>query len=214
MVIIVAWCTPEEVRKEIGMLAEDVPDQDLEYYISRAHNRLLEDIAVSHRDENLIGDINGVNTTFTTSVGYIADSNFDNTINISDVTINTWGDRATIDTRTNVTASTLYPEFGIVVLTSAPANTVECVAMDYWTYPKEINTGKLSQVTALLAAYYYIGAEHLLMPQKWMHGAYRFEKGTPEEILERRYERALLGLKGRAHKKVKHDKITFLRGEE
>lgn len=205
------WTDPEQVRKELGLKVVDVSDEELNYYINKAQENLLHDIAVYRFEEPMIGTINGTNTTFQTLNYPIADANFDKVVNADDIEVYKWGDIENISTRQTVPVSLMYPKFGIVILRDPPESTIEVVTCTYYYLPMDIDFNRIGRATALLAAYYYIRTEMLLIPESWAHGAYRFQKGTPAEELLNEYYRELERLKGKMHIKREHEDIEFLR---
>jgi len=206
------WCTPEDVRKELGLLSEDVDDVTLLHYIEKAQDSLRDQISIYVFDEELAGDIDGVNTTFRTAHYPIADCDYDLAVGTSDVVLYKWGEYGSIDTRSTIAASTIYPDYGIIVLSDPPEGTIKAVTCTYYYYPTRIDMGRLPKVCALLAAYYYVRAEMLLIPEKWAHGAYRFERGTPAEMLYSEYERELGLLIRRDLYKASLGSLDLLRG--
>jgi hypothetical protein len=205
------WTQPDRVRKYIGLDASDVSDEDLSDYITKAQEELFDQISVYAFEEVMSGDIDGSNTTFTVSNPYIADSNFDLVADSLDVEVYKWGTYGSIDTMSTIGVSTIYPDRGLIVLNTPPESTIEAVTCSYYFYPRKLNLNRLEDVTALLAAYYYVRTEMLLVPKQWMHGAYRFIKGTPAEELLQEYYRNLEILLGRMHKKKVHGEVEFAR---
>ena len=207
------YSDPAEVRREIGLKAGDVPDDDILPFLNRAQKEVLDQIAVYQFEEDTVGSIDGDNTTFRLKHYPVADSNFDRLVGTADVEVYKWGDKDTIETKETVTVSTLYPDQGIMVLSSAPANTYDVVVASYWYYPRHIKLDRLHRAVALLAGYYYVRSELMLLPRRWAQGAYRFERGTPAEDIRKEYYRALEVIVGREHTKEKHDEVEFLRVE-
>jgi len=207
------WTNAEEVRKIIGLKVDDVTDQELEFYIDMAQKEIRDQISVYVFEEDLSGNVDGSNTTFTTKYSPIADSNFDLKVNASDIEIYKWGDSSSFDTRETVSVSTLYWDRGMIILSEAPASTYDVVRCNYYYYPRIFDLNRLKKITALLAGYYYIRSELLLVPKTWAHGAYRFAKGEPLEQLLNDYYRELESIIGRDHIKREHDTITILRDE-
>ncbi|MEM2262553.1 MAG: hypothetical protein QXK24_08895 [Ignisphaera sp.] len=203
------WCTPEDVRKELGLSVEDVSDADLDYYINKAQSDLLNDIAIYRHDEIMKGTIDGYNATFQTWFYPIIDSNFDKKVDPSDITVYKWKDAYNKET---VAVSSINPEYGIIIVSTPPSTEYIFLTCSYYYVPTYgINYERLSRVTALLAAYYYIRSEMLLIPETWAHGAYRFTKGTPaEELLNEYYREKDLLLK-KDYVKKKHGEVEFLR---
>lgn len=205
------WSDPESVRKIIGLSVDDASDQELEFYIDMAQKEIRDHISVYVFEDDLTGVIDGVNTTFSTRYYPIADSNFDLVVDHSDIEVYKWGDSNCIDTRETVSVSTLYWDKGLIILSDPPANTYDVVRCSYYYYPRKFDLSRLRRITALLAGYYYIRSELLLVPKTWAHGAYRFAKGEAVRDLLDDYYRELENIIGRDHVKKEHDTLRFLR---
>jgi hypothetical protein len=208
------WTSPNEVRKAIGLSVDDVTDEDLSYYIGKAQKELLDQLCIYEYEDKLVGNLDGINTTFNTSYVPIADRNFDLVVDTLDVEVYKWGHYGSMDTKETVSVSTIYPDKGIIILQSAPESTIDVVTATYYSFPRQLILDRLPMVTSLLAGYHYIRSEVLLLPRQWMHGSYRFIKGTPAEDILIEYYRNLDILLGREHRKVTPDNVTFLRDQD
>ena len=208
------YTNPEHVRRILGLTVDDVSDSDLESFIEEAQKEVLDQIAIYMFEDTLSGKINGSNTTFKTSYAPIADSNFDLKVDVNDLEVYAWGEAGSIDTRIKWSLSTIYPDYGTIVLSSAPDSTYDVITATYYYYPnRHIKLNRIPRATALLAGYYYILSEMLLIPEQWMHGAYRFRHARPYQVLLDEYYREINIILGREHVKEEHGEVELLRDE-
>jgi len=165
---------------------------------------LLNQIALHVSKDTLSGDIDGSNTTFETSYAPIADRDFDGTVGTSDVIVTAWVDSDDPFTAYTLSVSKVDADTGQIVLSSAPPSTIDQLTADYYYYPKRIESRLLTVATAYLAAYKYVLAEYLLIPQQFYHGAYRFRLGEPWNKLREEYERVVELLLAKPYAKGEH----------
>jgi len=185
------WTNPSDVRRLLG-LPEDTQDpafatdQDLEYYITRAQYAILPNVSIQVRDDQLTGTINGSNTEFYVSNYPIFDSNFDKTINVSDIQVYGWGDLDDLDTKTPLDVSSINWREGRVVLSSPPSSTFEALTADYRYSKYEVDFNLLEMATAYLAGYLYLTAEYMEIPLNVRTGAqtYRYTYDPATRCLE------------------------------
>jgi len=207
------YCTEDDVRRVLGLDIDDVSDETLKKYIEDAQKDVLNDMSKHIIDDELVGNINGSNTTFELTHKFMADSNYDGSINSLDVTVYRWGTSGSLDTRVESTVSTIYPEYGTLVLTAAPASTFSEVTATYYYYPSYVDISMISKPCAIQAAYQYFGREVLFWPENWMHGAYRFRL-NPERMmkwLENEYQKSLTRIMGKRWGKTEHSPPTLIR---
>jgi len=207
-------CNPEDVRKKIGLSVDEAPDETLYSHIDEAQKDLLRDVANLIEDEVLSGSIDGSNNTFSTAEVYIADRNFDNTVTASDVYVYAWTNSEDPYTKSSVAVSTVYSNNGKVVLTTAPSTSVTQITADYYHYTSPIDKGLMQEACAYLAAYYFAQREILLMPQQWMHGAYRFMKSSEYKSLLTEYYKKVDRLTGVASYRGEHGSVELLRSDD
>jgi len=183
------YCTEEDVRMALHLKQDRADDEELRYWINESQLELLRDISFSIKDEKVSGNIDGSNTTF--SVGYtpIADTDFDKLVGSTDVFVYGWTDESEPSSKVALTVSTIYVDYGTIVLSSAPSSTYEKITMDYRYYPNTINFDLASRATRQLAAYKFIFAKYLLIPERLAHGPIRFTFGRPYERLYKEYQR-------------------------
>ena len=206
-------CNPEQVRLRLGLTIEEAPDETVYNYIDRAQKDLRRDIAYWKFDDVLTGTIDGSNTTFSTSEIYIADRYFDNTVTIADIEVYGWTDSDNPATKSSLTITTIYPEYGKVVLSTAPSTSYEQITATYYYYGVPVDFTLIPEACADLAAYYYAKREIALQPQQWMFGAYRFIKSGDYKELAIDYFKKIDRLSGDISDIETHDEATLIRGE-
>lgn len=205
------YSSSDKVRRKLGLSVEDVADDVLEDYIENAQLDTLRDIAIYHRDEELEGDVDGANSTFSTSCLYLADKNFDLTVDKDDVEVYGWTDGDDATTRSSLAVSTIYPSDGIIVLSSAPATTYEKITANYYSFPGYVEMSWVSDACCYLAAYQYAVSEIVLTPSSWMHGSYRFMIGTEWSHLYIDYLAKIDRILQSRSERGSHDVPTLLR---
>ena len=199
------WCNPEDVRKILG-LENEVPDYKLEHFIEDAQREVLDRIAIYVEADKLDGSIDSWNTTFTYHHKYIADSNFDYE---PDMRVYAWKDGTILG---RLVIDTIDYDNQKVILYAAPSTNCTSITASYYYYPKYINTVRLRRVTALLAAYYYVLSEYLLIPEQWFHGAYRFRFDKAFDSLYDEFERELSNILRKEHYKGEFGTIEMFTG--
>ena len=183
------YCTEEDVRMGLHLKPDRADDEELRYWINEAQLELLRDISLSVQDEEVGGDINGSNTTFTVSHYPIADTDFDKAVGSNDVTVYGWVDGNEPATKTELTVSTIYVNYGTIVLSSAPSSTYDQITMDYRYYPNTINFDLAARATRELAAFKFVFTKYLLIPERLAHGPIRYTFGKPYNRLYNEYKR-------------------------
>ena len=199
------WCNPEDVRKILG-LENEVPDYKLEHFIEDAQREVLDRIAIYVEADKLDGSIDSWNTTFAYHHKYIADSNFDYE---PDMRVYAWKDGTILG---RLVIDTIDYDNQKVILYAAPSTNCTSITASYYYYPKYINTVRLRRVTALLAAYYYVLSEYLLIPEQWFHGAYRFRFDKAFDSLYDEFERELSNILRKEHYKGEFGTIEMFTG--
>ncbi len=199
------WCNPEDVRRILG-LENEVPDYKLEHFIEDAQREVLDRIAIYEEADKLDGSIDSWNTTFTYHHKYIADSNFDYE---PDMRVYAWSNGTILG---RLVIDTIDYDNQKVILYAAPSTNCTSITASYYYYPKYINTVRLRRVTALLAAYYYVLSEYLLIPEQWFHGAYRFRFDKAFDSLYDEFERELSNILRKEHYKGEFGTIEMFTG--
>jgi len=185
------WTTPDKVRSLLGLSVSDVEDRVLNKYIEDAQKEMLRQIALYARGDTLSGNINGTNTTFTTSYAPIADSNFDLVVDKNDITVYGMTDTSDPFSTVSLTVSSIDAYTGKIVMSSAPSSDYEALVAYYYYYPCTIDSNLIPTACAYLAGYKYVLAEYLLIPAQFYHGAYRFKLGEPWTLLRQEYEKLI-----------------------
>jgi len=187
------YATAKSIRKYTGIKVDDIPDAELEDYLTDGDDNVLDDISIARINDKLAGKIDGINTEYWCVSHPIADVNFDKTVNTLDVKVYKWGKEGSIDLREECTVSSINPHEGRIILSSAPANTFEVISMDYRFYPTSdtINWNQVEKAASLIAGYYYIFSEYLLIPERYARGAIRYTHAKPYYTLLDEYFRTI-----------------------
>lgn len=132
----------------------EIPDSEVSALIPEADRAILRLATIEVYDEQLTGDIDGVNKLFMTKHKPIADTDFDSDVDSSDVSV--WlvdYDSEQNPVHTSVQASSVNARDGIITLASAPttSNAEVGVFADYRYYKMPVDYDMLK-----LAANYYL----------------------------------------------------------
>jgi len=182
---------PNAVRKYAGLNPDDVPDNELDFYIDEADRIVFGDTAIQVTGETLCGKVNGENSIFTTAYRYIADTDFDCAITSSDVTVYAWGTAGDLDTKEEWNIDSVDGNEGKIYISSSsiPSSTYDCMTIDYYYYKHKPNWNMLRRAANFWAAYDYIFAEYLLIPTSLRRGALSWRHVKPyKDLLNRYYE--------------------------
>jgi len=199
------WCKPIDVLRVLGLKEEEIFKDDVEYFIEDAQREVLNRISILKEHDSLTGSINGVNTTFSYTHQYIADNDFDYN---PDMTVYLWSNGTITGT---LAISTIDIDNKHVIVTSAP--TSGSLTATYYYYPNYVSTIRLKRVTSLLAGYYYILSEYLLIPEQWFHGAYRFRWDKTFNKLLDEYEREINNILRREHYTDQFKEVSTYKAE-
>jgi hypothetical protein len=202
------YTTPDKVRRKLNITEDDVPDEDITPYIITAQKDMLKDISYGTIDD-LLSPLNG--TVYVGSKTFIADINYDATVNGTDVTVYGWTDGNDPLTKETLTVTRVLDRNGRFVISPAPTSYQKLTA-DYRYYSKPIDFEQVDEACAILAAYYYASAEIVLMPDQWMHGAYRFQKSQDIDRLIPLYWNKVYGIRGVAHESAEGKDAELERG--
>ena len=156
------------VRRILNLSTDDITDTDLADLLEDASKQLLEMISVRVVDEEvttLVGD-----KSFYVRYAPIADSNFDKSVDSSDITVYKWTTNYP-DSKTELTVSSVVALEGYVTLSSRPSGYTK-LTVDYRYYPTPIVFENLDICANYLCAYLYTVRETLLLP-------YTISMGTP-----------------------------------
>jgi hypothetical protein len=185
------YCSTVDVRDLTDITTDDISDSKLAELIDKATKIIIEDLTIPIIDEELDGNIDGSNTTFSVDRYPIADVTGDSVVTGADVTVYIWGDRTDPSTRETVPVSTIYPRTGKIVLSSAPAATIEQVTCDYhYTYEEYLDWDLINPACVYLTAYLFYIKKYTVVPTSLARGPMRFrwEAKPYIEFLDRYYE--------------------------
>ena len=185
------YCTSEDLRMRLHLNADRADDEECLYWINEAQREMLHDVSLEVIDESAQGDIDGSNTTFSVAGYPLADTDFDKSIDVSDISVYGWTDSDDPATKTGLTVSTVYSGYGTIVLSSAPAATYDKITVDYRYYTNSINLSLATNAARELAAYKLVLAKFALIPEKLAHGPVRYTWGRPAAKIYREYLRLL-----------------------
>lgn len=171
------YTTPADVRDLLGLTISEVEDHVLEELITKSQNIVLHYIQIQVRDEVIALDAE-TGTTIPLDNKYIADTNFDKTINASDVLVYGWIDSEDPGSRSSLALSILYPEHGIIVL-SSDASDYEKVTVNYSYYTCSIDWNLLDMAVAYYAAMLWVAKEEFLVPDDLTIGNVRVRQRQP-----------------------------------
>jgi hypothetical protein len=121
------YCTVEDMRDMTNLTSSDITDANLARFITLAGQQLNNDTSIYIEDENVAtvdkfktNQLNGTNTTFYTFAWPMGDYNNDFVVNTSDLFVDLVDNSTNPATRTPQTVSSITPETGQFVLSSAP----------------------------------------------------------------------------------------------
>jgi len=200
---------PNAIRHYAGLDEDDVPDSELDFYIDQADSVVFTDVAIQVIDEVIDGSPNGARGTLGTDNRYIADTNYDCAVNSNDVTVYAWGKAGSLETREEWGVSSINPNEGKIYLSSIPSATFDEITIDYYYYKHKPVWSLLRRAANLWAAYDYIFAEYLLIPQTVRRGAFQFRHTKPYRDLKLKYDEAINLFNKVPFAKKKHDDITM-----
>lgn len=186
------YTTPQNVRDLLGLTIEDAPDDILEEFITKAQNVLLHYIQVKVIEEEVIPDAT-TGTTISLSNQFIADVNFDKNINTLDVTVYGYEDEDSIESRTELSASTIWPENGILKL-SADASDYDKVTVTYSYYTCSIDWDLVDMATAYYAGMLWVAREEFLVPDELTIGNVKVRQRQPWNKLREEFLRMVFHL--------------------
>lgn len=148
------YCTLARLRAITHFKTTAISDSDVNLFIPDADRAIMRLATIEVYDEKLKGDIDGVNTLFTSEHAPIADIDFDADVDGDDVTVN----RVAYDSEENpesteVTVSSVNARDGIITLSAAPTtvNAEVGIYADYRYYKRPVDYDVLK-----LAANYYL----------------------------------------------------------
>lgn len=207
------YCTEDDVRKILNLNPDRADDEEVRYWIDEAQLDLVRDISIEVLDEKANGNIDGSNTTFSIDKYPMADTDYDSTINGNDFNVYLWGDSEEPASKVEASVSTVYPMYGSIVLSTAPASTYDQVTVDYRYYTNTINFTLAKYATRALAGSKFVLAKYLLIPKKLAHGSVRYTFGKPSEDLYKEYLRILNLMLTKPFLTQKYEAVKLIRSE-
>lgn len=193
------YCTPEDVRFRLKIREQDGSDIHMKKHITDAQLKLLKDISGYRIDEELYGTIDGTNVYFYTDKQFIADRNFDMTVDSNDLTVYLWTDASDPSTKSTATVSAVNSTIGQITLASAPTSGTAMVTCDYRFYNSYIEDWQeVTTACAYLAGYYWVIRDRLLLPDNVSFGGMRWRISFPQwRELYTEYARMIHALRGK-----------------
>jgi len=198
------YTTPQEIRDILGLDAEDAQDYILEEFIDKAQRVVIRYVQVEVLDEEMSGNINGTNNTFTTSHKFLADTNFDMQITTSDFTVYGWTDSDDPSSKVELTVSTFYPTKGIIVLASAPSTDYKKITINYSYYTCKMDWELLKLATTYYAAMLFVAREYFLVPISYSMGGITVRNNQPWDNLRDEFLRIIYHITS-----LPMDKVTY-----
>jgi len=206
------YASTADVRMLCGFTVDEVNDTDLQYYIDKATNLIIEHISIPRIDEELSGSIDGINTTFNTSYCPIADTDGDTDVDSGDLTVYGWTDSDDPSTKSTLSVQRVYARDGIIVLSSAPSVNIEKITCDYnYTLEENIPWDLVKIACSYLTGFLFIVKEWLLIPDSYSLGAIRFKHTRPYLHYLEQYYNIMSMIKTKVHVKSTTETIEVLR---
>jgi len=189
------------------LTTSDISDSDVVYLLKIASRRVLEDITVYRKLEDLTGTIDGSNKTFRTKSKPIADNNYDKTVDKNDVTVygydeDTYGNISL----TTLTVNSINADLGQVTLETAPNATDYdklVISYRYWNiYNQSIDWSLIDIATTYYACYLAYITEKGLLPITYRLGSLAVTWGRGRDDLRphiqflRLYESTIIQIRG------------------
>jgi len=200
------YATAQDVRDILGIDVEDAEDHVLEEFIERAQRQVIKYIQVEVLDEEASGNINGTNNTFTVKNKFFADTNFDMKITTDDFKVYGWTDSDDPSTKVELSVSTFYPTYGMIVLSTAPSTDYKKITVDYSYYTKAIDWELLKQATTYLAATLFVAREYFLVPVSYTLGGISVRNNQPWDRLREEFLRTVKLLTS-----IPMDKVNYIK---
>jgi len=209
------YVSTTDCRTYTGLTSTDVSDNDLQSFINLASSMIVQDLSISIVDEQPSGNVNGTNKTFEVSKYPIADINGDGTVSVGDVIMYQWTDDDDPSTRSTLTVSTIYPRDGMVVLSSAPASTIQKITADYsYTLEDSIDWNLVGIACSYLTAYLFCIKKFTVIPESISRGPIRFRYYTkPYNEYLSKYNELMYLIKSTNHIKKTSNKMELERTE-
>jgi len=185
------YTTPQDIRDLLGLTNDDAKDDILEEFITKSQNIILHYIQVKVIEEEISLDSSGKTIVLTNQ--FLADTNFDKLINTLDVTVYGYVDEDSIETRTTLSLSTIWPENGILKL-SSDASSYGKVTVSYSYYTCSIDWNLVAMATAYYAGMLWVAREEFLVPDELTIGNIKVRQKQPWNKLREEFNRMIFHL--------------------
>lgn len=204
------YTTQQDVRDLLGLTIDEASDTLLEEFINYAQELIRVYIQSPTIDGKLEGNLNGINTTFSTEHCYFADTSGDTSITTADFKVYGWKDSSDSFSRDELSINTFDPLRGIIVLENAPSkDTYKKLTIDYSYYTKGINWELLALATAWKTAEIWVKREEFLVPESWAIGSKRIIQRQPWKYFEIEFNRVMNKLRVLPMSVVAYKKLVF-----
>jgi len=204
------WCSPEDVRKIVGISPRELPDSRALSWIEQGQSIVRHDTALKLELVQLEGAIDGKNKLFKVPLAPIGDSDFDAKVTPSDIEVLAYTDSEKESTRTKVDVNRVWPIAGQIELKSAPSTDIQAIKANYWHSWIIEDSNALKLATSLMAGYLYAVSEYALMPVRQRMGSldiqYSLTSGRLEGLYSRlysEYQRVIMPFRRKLHESLK-----------
>jgi len=160
-------------------------------------------------DEGMVGNLDGVNNTFSVMHPFIADTTANTVVNTLDVKIYLWSDPDNEFSKEEITSFSFNPETGVFVLTNVPASTYEKITCSYSYYTCKIDWKLVELACTYYSAMMWVQRELFLVPSNVYIGNIRTISIKPWESLRHEFQRTIDLLVAAPMDKVTYRKMVF-----
>ena len=204
-----AYTTAQNVRDILGVDSDTAATDIVEGYIEYSQKIVMKFLQVPVLDEEMTGNLDGVNNTYSVMHLFIADTSANTVVNTLDVSIYLWPDSDDEFTKVQVTSFTFNPETGVFVLTDIPASTYEKITCSYSYYTSKIDWKLVELACTYYSAMMWVQRELFLVPTNVYIGNIRTISSKPWEYLRHEFQRMIDLLVAAPMDKVTYRKMVF-----
>jgi len=201
-----AYTHPQDVRDLLGLDVDQAEDSLLAEFLTKAQYVVLKYVQVSVIDEEV--DLDSSGTTFSVANAFIADIDFDASVGTADIKVYGWSDADHIDSRVELTVSTLWPNQGLIKL-SADASGYEKITIDYSYYTAAIDWNLMGMATAYYAGMLWVAREEFLVPDELTIGGIRVKQKQPWDKIRAEFLRLIYHMTQLPMDRVTYDKMVI-----
>lgn len=181
------YCTPADIRDLVlGVTIDEATDDSLYEFIDRAQKIFLGYVQVKDNFKRVYPDSNG---KILLPNKYVADRNFDKTVDEDDITIYGYINSDDPRTKTELTISSLHPEDGILYITEADVNLYEMFIVDYSYYTCAIDWELVRMAVSYYAGMLWVAKEEFLVPPEVTIGNIKIRQKEPWNNLREEFHR-------------------------